>query len=43
VLAESLREITALNPYGVDYRYPGDFPDLSHEDAEDAFRLAEKT
>lgn len=42
-LAGSLEEITRLSPYGVDYRYPGDFPDLTHEDAEDAFRLAEKT
>ena len=41
-LADSLRDITALNPYGVEYRYPGDFPDLTHDDAEEAFRLADK-
>jgi|SRR5665213_573802 len=41
VLATSLRDITALNPYGIEYRYPSDFPDLTHEDAEGAFRLAE--
>jgi len=41
-LAETLRDITVLNPYGVEYRYPGDFPELSQDDAESAFRLAEK-
>jgi len=41
-LADLLRDITALNPYGVEYRYPGDFPELAREDAEQAFRLAKK-
>jgi HEPN domain-containing protein len=41
-MADLLRDITTLNPYGVEYRYPGDFPDLTREDAEHAFRLAEK-
>ena len=41
-LAASLRDVTALNPYGVEYRYPGDFPDLVQKDAEIAFYLAEK-
>ena len=41
-LASALGDITALNPYGVEYRYPGDFPDLTQQDADDAFRLAEK-
>lgn len=41
-LAHSLVDITALNPYGVEYRYPGDFPDLTEDDAETAFRMAEK-
>lgn len=41
-LAVGLGDVTALNPYGVEYRYPGDFPDLTQEDADDAFRLAEK-
>jgi HEPN domain-containing protein len=41
-LALALGDITALNPYGVEYRYPADFPDLTQEDADGAFRLAEK-
>jgi HEPN domain-containing protein len=41
-LADLLRDITALNPYGVEYRYPGDFPELTREDAEQAFRLAKR-
>lgn len=41
-LAHSLVDITALNPYGVEYRYPGDFPDLTEEDAGAAFCMAEK-
>jgi hypothetical protein len=30
-----------LNPYGVEYRYPSDFPEMTQSDAEEAFRLAE--
>lgn len=41
-LADSLRELTSLNPYGVEYRYPGDFPELTSQDAEAAFQLAGK-
>ncbi|MEK7404871.1 MAG: HEPN domain-containing protein [Acidobacteriota bacterium] len=41
-LAERLRDATALNPYGVEYRYPGDFPESTQEDAEAAFGLAQK-
>ena len=41
-LAEHLRDATALNPYGVEYRYPGDFPELTQEDAEAALGLAQK-
>jgi hypothetical protein len=41
-LADSLRGITALNPYGVDIRYPGDFPQMSVKDAEIAVDLAKK-
>ena len=41
-LASSLKPATALNPYGVDYRYPGDFPDLRPNDAEEASGLAEQ-
>ena len=42
LLADALRGVTALNPYGVEYRYPGDFPEITEEDARAAFRLAEK-
>ncbi|MCX6634189.1 MAG: HEPN domain-containing protein [Acidobacteria bacterium] len=42
VLAGDLRGVTALNPYGVEYRYPGDFPELTEEDSRSAFGLAEK-
>lgn len=41
-LAAELAGITALNPYGVEYRYPGDSPELTQEDADEAFRMAEK-
>jgi len=42
-LADSLREVTALNPYGVDVRYPGDVPEMTtREDAERALAMAEK-
>ena len=39
-LAESLREITVLNPYGVDVRYPAEFPEMTDEDAQQAMELA---
>jgi len=42
-LALSLRDITALNPYGVDIRYPADFPEMTMEDAREALKLAAKT
>jgi len=42
-LSESLRDITVLTNYGVDVRYPGDFPDIGGKDAQKAIRLAEKT
>jgi HEPN domain-containing protein len=40
-LASALSGVTSLNPYGVEYRYPSDFPDLMPADALEAFRLAE--
>jgi HEPN domain-containing protein len=40
-LAESPRELTTLNPYGVEYRYPSDFPEMMQDDAVAAFQLAE--
>jgi hypothetical protein len=41
-LAESLRETTALNAYGVLYRYPGEFPELTKEAATTALEMAAK-
>ena len=41
-LALSLTEVVALNPYGVDIRYPGDAPEITREDADEAMRLADK-
>jgi HEPN domain-containing protein len=42
-LAKRLAAADALTPYGVEFRYPGDLPLLSREDAEKALRLAEET
>lgn len=39
-LADSLGDVTALNPYGVETRYPGDHADVRQRDAEDAVSLA---
>lgn len=41
-MAELLADVTALNPYGVDVRYPGDMPELTTEDARSAMAIASK-
>lgn len=41
-LADSLSEISLLNPYGVEIRYPGDMPDIEPEDAKEALELAKR-
>ena len=41
-LAGSLCDVTALNPYGVDVRYPSDFPAMTPGDAREAVELAGK-
>ena len=41
-LAESLRDTTALNPYGVDIRYPADLPKMTQEDSKEAMDLVLK-
>lgn len=38
-LAGSLRDITELSPYGVEFRYPGDYPTMTSEDAKKALSL----
>ncbi len=40
VLAKSLRPAHALTKYGVEIRYPGDQPDVSAEEAKEAFEVA---
>lgn len=39
-LADGLRDVIVLTPYGVEIRYPGDRPDASVEEAEHAVHLA---
>ncbi len=39
-LAESLRDVIVLTPYGVEVRYPGDRPDATPETARQAVQLA---
>lgn len=39
-LTEILAEANTLTPFGVDYRYPGDYPELTAGDAEVALVLA---
>lgn len=41
-LAELLRDAGELTPYGVEIRYPGNFPDVTRPLAEEAFDLASK-
>jgi HEPN domain-containing protein len=41
-LPEILRDAAILTPYGVDYRYPGEYPEVTRTDAERAFQLAER-
>jgi HEPN domain-containing protein len=41
-LPEILRDAVILTPYGVDYRYPGDYPEVTRTDAETAFQLAKR-
>jgi len=39
-LSKVLADAPELTPYGVEYRYPGDYPDVTEVEAEKAFRLA---
>ena len=41
-LADSLAEATALNPYGVEVRYPGDLPEPDSHESVAALGLAKK-
>jgi HEPN domain-containing protein len=42
-LAALLAPVEALTPYGVEFRYPGDFAPLSHDQGVQALRLAGQT
>jgi HEPN domain-containing protein len=42
VLADALAQAAALTQYAVQTRYPGQFPDVSPEDAREAVRLADQ-
>ena len=41
-IPEILEETVVLTPYGVDYRYPGDYPEITRTDAENALRLMDQ-
>jgi len=41
-IPEILREAVILTPYGVDYRYPGEYPEVKRSDAERALLLADR-
>jgi len=42
-VAERLASADALTPYGVEFRYPGDLPPLSHDQGMWLLQLAEET
>lgn len=41
-ISHELQDISELNPYGVENRYPGDYPGISREEASRAVALAGK-
>jgi HEPN domain-containing protein len=41
-IPKMLRDAVTLTPYGVEYRYPGDYPEVTRGDAERAFQLADR-
>jgi HEPN domain-containing protein len=40
-IPEILQDAVRLTPYGVEYRYPGDYPKVTRSDAERAVQLAD--
>ena len=42
-LSRKLEQAEALTPYGVEFRYPGEFPDLTREQAQSALQIAQQT
>lgn len=41
-IPDVLKDAVILTPYGVDYRYPGEYPQVGRSDAERAFLLADR-
>jgi HEPN domain-containing protein len=41
-LAQGLTEITVLNPFGVEYRYPGDAPEMMPGEVATVFDISER-
>lgn len=41
-ICEVLRDVRELTPYGVEYRYPGDYPDVMLRDAKRALALSRR-
>ncbi|OGP90464.1 MAG: hypothetical protein A2156_02910 [Deltaproteobacteria bacterium RBG_16_48_10] len=41
-IPDVLKDAVILTPYGVDYRYPGEYPQVGRSDAEKAFLLADR-
>src|SRR4030065_2921474 len=41
-IPEILGDTVILTPYGVDYRYPGEYPEVGMSDAERTFLLADR-
>ena len=41
-IPDVLKDAVILTPYGVDYRYPGEYPQVGRSDAERAFLLAHR-
>jgi len=40
-IPEILQDAVRLNTYGVEFRYPGDYPEVTRSDAERALQLAD--
>lgn len=40
-LAQALADAIDLTPYGVEYRYPGDYPQVEWDDVQKAVNIAE--
>jgi len=41
-LPDALKDAVMLTPYGVEYRYPGDYPEVQHADVQQAVECARR-